>query len=302
MSSTNIDLRHLRHAVALAEAGSYVSASSRLGLTQSALTRSIQALEAATGLRLFDRDRGGVHPTGDGQLFLDRARALLRDSRSLDMLVGELTSGATGEVRLGLGPLPASILLPELLLRLLAERPGVRLTISIQAAATLLAELLAERIDLFVCSSGLVDRDAPVTRTELATVRSALLVRSGHPLARRPDLGAAALASYPLISGRLIDRPPGTGPAARELTIACDDFGSLKAVTLASDAIWLTSPHAAREELRAGTLAVLNAQRPEAAAPLALALYRLRGRTAARASRHVEDNMRTILREAAAAA
>src|SRR5690554_6103639 len=78
----SIDLRKLNHALAIAEAASYARASERLHLTQSALTRSIQALESELGLQLFDRGKSGVRPTVDGEKILDRARYLLLQARA----------------------------------------------------------------------------------------------------------------------------------------------------------------------------------------------------------------------------
>jgi DNA-binding transcriptional LysR family regulator len=53
----NIDLRQCRHVLALDRHRSFARAADALGLTQPALTRSLQALEKSIGARLFDRDR-----------------------------------------------------------------------------------------------------------------------------------------------------------------------------------------------------------------------------------------------------
>jgi DNA-binding transcriptional LysR family regulator len=79
-----IDLRHLRHALALAEHGNFARAADACHITQPALTRSIQSLEAALGVTLFDRRRGGVEPTAFGRLVLDHAAGLDMGSRELE--------------------------------------------------------------------------------------------------------------------------------------------------------------------------------------------------------------------------
>ena len=55
-----MDLRGLRHVVVLSRLLSYTKAARELHLTQSALSRSIQAIEKDAHVNLFDRDRGGV--------------------------------------------------------------------------------------------------------------------------------------------------------------------------------------------------------------------------------------------------
>ncbi len=55
-----LELRHLRHAIGLAEHWNFARAGEAMHLTQTALSRSIQVLEGALGVRLFDRNRMGV--------------------------------------------------------------------------------------------------------------------------------------------------------------------------------------------------------------------------------------------------
>ena len=79
-----MDLRQLRHAVTLGKLLNYTKAAQELGLTQSALSRSIQAIEERVQVRLFDRDRGGVRLTELGRLYIARANTLLREAEELD--------------------------------------------------------------------------------------------------------------------------------------------------------------------------------------------------------------------------
>ena len=77
----NIDLRQLRHVLALDQYRNFARAASALGLTQPALSRSIQALEKSIGGRLFDRDRTRVEPTPVGERLIAEARPLLAPPR-----------------------------------------------------------------------------------------------------------------------------------------------------------------------------------------------------------------------------
>jgi DNA-binding transcriptional LysR family regulator len=74
MHRINIDLRSLRYVVGLARQLSFTKAADELGVSQSALSRSIQQVERRSAARLFDRDRGGVYLTAVGRL-LERAAA-----------------------------------------------------------------------------------------------------------------------------------------------------------------------------------------------------------------------------------
>src|SRR5262249_2130029 len=108
----SMDLRSLRHATCLAEEGNYARAALRLNITQPALSRSIQALEAEVGLKLFDRNRSGVRPTAAGELLIAEGTRLLHDQQSLERQLVDMQTGALGDVAVGFGPLAASIIMP----------------------------------------------------------------------------------------------------------------------------------------------------------------------------------------------
>lgn len=295
MRFANRELRRLRHAVVLGEAGSYRRAAEQLHLTQSALSRSVQALEDELGIRLFDRGRAGVHPTIAGRAFLERAVALLREARGLEVFAAGLAGGEAGELRIGLGPVPAAMLLPDLLVGLMTDRPGLKLGIAVQPAARLLAALVSEQVELIVCAETLVDRRAPLVVTRLLTVRPRLLVRAGHPL-----LGPhKRLADYPLaVGGHGSESGPVT-PGTDGASVECDDFATLRALTLATDLVWLTAPQTARAELADGSLVALpsaSAVDRDPGAEFALATVRLQGRTPSPAGLHAEALITGLLR------
>ena len=58
----SFDIRHMRHVIAVADHGSFVRAATALGLSQSALSRSVQSVESLLGSTLFFRTASGVEP------------------------------------------------------------------------------------------------------------------------------------------------------------------------------------------------------------------------------------------------
>jgi DNA-binding transcriptional LysR family regulator len=72
-----MELRHLRYFVAIAEEHSFSRAAERLWVAQPGLSSQIRRLEAELGIRLFDRHTRGVTLTAAGELFLERARAVI---------------------------------------------------------------------------------------------------------------------------------------------------------------------------------------------------------------------------------
>lgn len=75
-----IELRHLRHVIAVAETGQLTRAAARLHIAQPALSQSIARVERAIGSPLFDRHPHGVTLTPAGQAFIEHARRAIAAS------------------------------------------------------------------------------------------------------------------------------------------------------------------------------------------------------------------------------
>lgn len=245
-----LDLRRLAHAAALARTRSYIAAAEAVGITQPALSRSIQSLEAKLGLRLFDRGRGGVTLTDAGRQLVARAELLLRDAQALEETARAHRAGVHGEVRMGVGPLIASASLTEVLPLLLADFPGVDLRVTIAGGAGLQTQLMVNELDFAVCAAGTISARDDLAAKVIGSLPLALLVRRDHPLAEVAT--ASEVSRYPLIGG---SGSGGEGPAGwYRPQLTCDNFEILCDVALSSDAVWIASPAAARDCLAAGDL------------------------------------------------
>ncbi len=242
-----MDLRSLRHATCLAEEGNYARASARLNITQPALSRSIQALEAEVGLRLFDRSRSGVTPTAAGELLIGEATRLLHDQQSLERQLVDMRTGELGDVAVGFGPLAGSIIMPPLLIDLATNHPRLTVKTEVLAADLLLEHLESRRLDFFVAVDGLVRPSPLLTIAPLGSLPVALMVRRDHPLANRADVTLADMQQFPIIGGNASEELKVAGPWPEIVpTIYCDDYHILFQVACASEAIWMTSPLLAR--------------------------------------------------------
>jgi DNA-binding transcriptional LysR family regulator len=273
-----MDLRSLRHVVVLAKLLSYTKAAQELCLTQSALTRSIQAIERHWNARLFDRDRGGVHLTAVGRSFVERATALLREADDLDRMLRRSTNADVGEVSFGLGPLAAQALLPAVLPGTFATKPELRTHVMVRNVETLLPALIREEIEFLICPEDPVPASAPVKSAFLGWFPMSLLVRATHPVFDQPD-SSGQHSSYPLLSPgqfRSIEswprycRPYLLGPLH-----IIEDYGVAARLTEVTDAIWLCSTFAASPEIAAGRLKEIAAPPGQKALRFRMMLYSL---------------------------
>lgn len=289
-----LQLRQLRHLVTLARRSSYARAAEELGLSQSALSRSIQALEAQLGMRLFDRDRAGVAPTPQGRMAVERAGVLLADADDLERQLILSAGAAHGRVRFGMAPMPARALLPALISERLRVAPDVVNEVVVRDGDALWQLLVAGEIEFFVTNAGFAF-DTPPPRVEtLGHFPIVPIVRAGHPLLD----DAPAHARFPVLRSSWTGVPLPEEITARMTGTAnvIEDFGALAAITARSDAIWFSSPYAAAEELRAGTLRVVP--RPDHAPPreVRVIMYSLERRSPSPWARSLRELLRAQIK------
>ena len=194
----SIDLRLLRYAQALAEHRSFSRAAAALDIAQPSLSRGIQELEARVRLPLFVRSRSGHEPTDFGRVFLQRAAEVLALVGDLEREVALARGLGTGELAVAMGPYPAEILGPACATHLLAAHPGIRLRMRMIDPATVAHLLRARTVDLGVAEASVLDgADDVEVVAHLAPQAGYAVVRAGHPLAGKTDIGVADLLRYP---------------------------------------------------------------------------------------------------------
>jgi DNA-binding transcriptional LysR family regulator len=174
--------RELEYFLAICETRSLARAADLLGVSQSALTRSLQRLEAHMGAQLFVRAPRGVELTPIGAALrarVDKARITLQDA---EREVALLAAGKVGKVRVGAGHVVARLVSQSLLPRFIVERPAAQVQFHVGFNAELFGLLEAGALDFAVC--GLLQTPPQLQFRELFTTDLVVVVRAGHPLAR----------------------------------------------------------------------------------------------------------------------
>jgi DNA-binding transcriptional LysR family regulator len=257
-----MDLKRLRHLVALADEGNFARAAQRLNLSQPALSRSIQAAEAELEVTLFDRGTTEITPTPAGKFVLERARKLLFDSRCLERDIALYCKNQIGDLALGVGPFPAATLLPLLMPEMRQQHPAVRLRVEVNNCINLLERLRDEALDFFVADTSDLPHDADLSIVPLPRQYGGLFVRAGHPLLSERELTLPKAFSYGLATVHLpqavrvklaaimrLDEE-----ALPPLALECDDVMTLKHTALSSDTLLAVVHAAVVEEVDAGKL------------------------------------------------
>ncbi|HEX9396414.1 MAG TPA: LysR family transcriptional regulator [Burkholderiales bacterium] len=141
------DLRQLRHFVAVAERLHFGRAAAALHISQPPLSRSIRSLEARLGATLLARTRRRVELTPEGTRFLEEAKKILEQLERAVHEVGSMAGGDSGRLRLGFVSLADYGVLPGLLKRFKALRPGVALQLREMLSPEQAAALAAGELD-----------------------------------------------------------------------------------------------------------------------------------------------------------
>ena len=191
-----IDLRGLRALIAVSDHGSFRSAATALGYTQSAISHQIAELERVVGSSLFTRPggRGHVSLTRAGEAAYVHARRVLSELEALDASVEATGRGERTVVRVGVFQTAAAELLPTALRLLRDEWPGVEVVLTDTADDPKLVDLLAQgSLDL-----ALTINQQPDDRIELIRLFDDPWVILTH---RESELATAERPSFDLLDG-----------------------------------------------------------------------------------------------------
>jgi len=197
--SVELEVRHLRFLVAVADHGSITRAAASLGMSQPSLSTQLKRIERSVGGRVFTRSRLGVEATAFGRGLLARARSVLREMNGLPA-----AAEPVDDRRFALGD--AGVLLSAVVPRLVAELaadphagppPTVRAHID-PAATVLVAMMRAGKLDAAVVSDVIdfrtVDYRAVPNAAVVPLEPVFVALARRHPLAGRAAVDLADLA------------------------------------------------------------------------------------------------------------
>lgn len=259
-----IDAERLYRLSVVIEERSFSRAALRLCVSQPTLTTCIAQLEGDLGVKLLHRGRHGAQPTVYGQQLYERAKVVEAELLRAQRDIVALADGKLGKVVIGVTSGAGLSMACPAICRLLDARPDLQLEI-IEATSEneLMTQLRHRELDLVICPSvsspGLEDfRGEPLFRT-----RRVIVTRPGHPVARRRQVTARALAPYRLVV------PKDTtelGAHYREIfaassvefprrTVVAASLSAAKEIVMQSDCFTLCTEQSVTAEVRRGLLA-----------------------------------------------
>ncbi len=191
---------HMLRAVDAVEAQrTLLKASTALGLSQPALTKTLHDLEKLLGQRLFDRHPRGMRPTEAGLAVSRAGRRVLAELRRLEAELDRIASPGAGTVSIGALPVAATGVLPGVLSRLARIQPDIKVRLQQGRTEDLLPPLADGELDLVV--GRLYEPTGPdgFLREALWAEPISILARTGHPVSRGGPPTVEMLCSYDLV-------------------------------------------------------------------------------------------------------
>jgi DNA-binding transcriptional LysR family regulator len=191
------ELRHLVYFREVARRLHFRKAAEALAIAQPALSRQISQMEAALGVRLFNRSSRRVELTPAGAALVERIEPVLTALMRIPGDMKSVAEGRVGRLRVAFTGLAMATVLPDILRRFHRGFPGIRLELNESPTSQQLAGLQAGEIDC-----GFFHPDAPspgIETTLLLRERNGVLLPADHPLRAKPSLRLRDLASTPFV-------------------------------------------------------------------------------------------------------
>ncbi|WP_291659264.1 MULTISPECIES: pca operon transcription factor PcaQ [unclassified Bosea (in: a-proteobacteria)] len=273
-----IKLRHLVAFLEVARLKSVVKTAALLGLSQPAVSKTVQELEDILGATLFEPNRRPMVLTGPGEIFFRYAGASLTALKQGVSMVGD--EGADADVAFSVGALPtvSAHVLPRALAEVTRRYGAMRPRVVTGPNDVLMSQLRLGDLDLVIGRMPDPETMRGFAFEHLYSERLALVVGPDHPL-----LAASPLEMTRVVQHQWLLPPPGSvisstverylvthalRPAAGVIETVSDAFA--RNYLRLTDAIWFISEGVVAEDVATGWLSVLAADTADTVGPVGL--------------------------------
>jgi len=202
--SMNFDLADLRAFVAVAELSSFRAAAESIHLSQPALSRRIDKLEQALGVRLFERTTRSVNLTAVGRDFSHKARSVLDDLENSLMSMQAVAASQLGEVVIACVPSAVYYFLPKVLRDFHEQHPRIRVRIVDDSANGVLESVARGEADFGINFIG--TQEPEIEFNVILKEPFVVACHRQHPIARQKEVTWRELTKYDFMT---VDKSSG---------------------------------------------------------------------------------------------
>ena len=148
-----MNIQQLEYIVAVDNHRHFVQAAEHCNVTQPTLSMMIRKLEEELGIKIFDRTKQPIVPTGVGRQIIDQAKVILRETGRMNEIAKHFNGDLSGELRIGIIPTIAPYLLPHFVQPFIEAYPNIRLHVSEMITERIMTELKTGNIDVGIVAT-----------------------------------------------------------------------------------------------------------------------------------------------------
>lgn len=193
----NVEIRHLRYFVAVAEELSFSKAAVRLHMSQPPLSQQIKILEENMGVQLLERSRRHVHLTEAGRVFLAESKNILNNLKHAVGRTVRTASVASGQIRVGFVTTALFHALPIVQARIATSFPDLTLVVYDLSTRNQIDRLIQGHLDIGIVHS--CSAPSEINKVLIFTEPFVLAVPKGHELDSDITLTAEIIEKHPII-------------------------------------------------------------------------------------------------------
>lgn len=193
-----LNVRHLAVFRAVMQMGTVSGAARMLNVSQPAVTKSLQLLEAHLGVTLFERIKGRLQPAGDSEVLMPEIERLFSMMLAVEQAAEEVRHGQKGHVTIATVNAMATSLVSSAVAEFTAARPRVRFEIHALSTRRVVQEVSNNQVDLGLLDVQLAGGYSETI--ELCRSETACVLPSNHRLANKSHVSPADLANERIIS------------------------------------------------------------------------------------------------------
>lgn len=189
--------RHIRYFQAVAEHLSFTKAAAALHVSQPALSQLVKQLEEELGTQLFDRSGRTTRLTDTGHAYLQYVRRASHELREATRVIHDVNDLSRGSLRVAVTPTFTTYLVGPLVEAFHLRYPGITLDLREISQESIEDQLQEGVLDLGIAFS---ETNCPdIDAIPLLDEMLALVVNTGHPLAKEKSAGLQALNTESLV-------------------------------------------------------------------------------------------------------
>lgn len=261
----HVTAAQLTSLIKLVEYRNFTHAARAMGVSQPTIHRAARTLERALDAELFEKTSYGVVPTREAEKLSQRAHRAFVEIAQAQADVDALRGHDSGSTVIGAMPLARSFLVPKALIQFTQEHREHSVSIMEGTYEHLLAALQAGHADFLIGALRELRPSADIIQEHLFDDPLSIVMRAGHPLARKRKLSATDLTSHPWIAPRASSPLhvhfealfAKLGVATARSPIECNSLIAARALLMESDHLMLSSMTQVHYEVHAGMLVAL---------------------------------------------